>query len=1222
MNLLPSIIKTLQIAACISIGLVPVAACAQNAGTTAGDFSTISFQHLSTADGLSYSSIGEMCLDKGGNLWIATGNGLNMFNGKTVTKYYVADYPQLMSNNIRQVECDENNRIWVRTDKRNIVMIDEQRHMHTVALYDSGQLLKTRAVFNSRRNGVLLFTLKGHYIFNDKMPFGSNDSLDNKFFTPYPVKGFDEFQLQTKTYRNGFTFDENRLFYSEDTVMYILNLQTRKVEKATYIPLGNLLIKWDEQTVLMCNVALKKLQLVNIYTGAIQPLNDELKDQFGKPINDDVVYAEKLNSNRYLLTTLRSGVYIYNRQTNELYNYRHNPSDPSSISSNNTFNIAYGNNGWAFVVTNPNGISYFNTREVIGTQSVFQDASGRIYDGFVSCIATEDDNTYYLGTNSGLIEWKRNINATRFLEFKSGAVSLLEDENIQTLCFDSKGQLWISTISKGILVLDKNRRLLKYLKNNTEAPGSIRFKRAYTLQEDSNGFMWAGGEFGICKININNFSVDYLRNTPLGQFEKNFVSPIFFPDADNVWFGLTDGGVRHYNFSTGKLVAYTKDNPLLSNYIFSIQKDNADNYYIGTDLGVNILMHDGRVKSITTKDGLLIPRAEALIPDKSGYMWIGNDIGLACYNVTDSSLSVFDERYGLSIFGYRVNAYYHNRKGEFVFGTPKGLQYFFPEALLGKKVNLNALISGIETKDIVTSITRSVTYNLASDDNYVTFNFTSVDYTNHLNTFYQYKLEGNDHEWSIATNQNSVHYSSLPPGQYTFRLRVSSNKKEWQDASNAVTIVIAKPFWKTWWFRALGILLGLSLIAFVINFYRKKQKERQSELETELVVTYFASQINKQTQIDSLLWDIAKNCISQLHFEDCVIYLRDEHRDVLVQKAAYGPKNPVAFDIKEPIEIPVGKGIVGTVAKTGKAEIISNTALDSRYIVDDKIRYSEITVPIIIDDKVVGIVDSEHRRKNFFNTRHLKILSTIAALCAAQMQLVKAEEEKKKAEIELIKNKQKALESRLQSLRLQMNPHFLFNALNSVQQMILANEEMIATKYLSRFSKLLRAILVHSDKETITLKEELDILHLYIELESIRFKEAFKYKIICDEDIDTDEVKIPTLLVQPFVENAIWHGLMHKEGKRELVVKFTERGEWLQCIVEDNGVGREKAKEIKAISSNGSAHQSKGIAVSTERLLSMKNSEGEQGNIVFTDLRNEDGSAAGTRIEINFPTLN
>jgi LytS/YehU family sensor histidine kinase len=307
---------------------------------------------------------------------------------------------------------------------------------------------------------------------------------------------------------------------------------------------------------------------------------------------------------------------------------------------------------------------------------------------------------------------------------------------------------------------------------------------------------------------------------------------------------------------------------------------------------------------------------------------------------------------------------------------------------------------------------------------------------------------------------------------------------------------------------------------------------------------------------------------------------------------------------------------------SGKAEIVNNTESDPRYIVDDQRRLSEIAVPIIINEKVVGVIDSEHPQKNFFTQNHLAILQTIAVLCSNQVQKTRAEEEKQKATIELLENRQKAAESRLQSLRLQMNPHFLFNALNSIQQMILANEEMVATRYLSRFSKLLRAVLVHSDHESITLKEEMEIIMMYVELESVRFKDSFTYSITCDDSIEAEEIKIPTLLIQPFVENAIWHGLMHKEGDRHLLVSFSEKVDFIECIIEDNGVGRKNAAALKQTTGNGKPHKSKGIAVSEERLKSLKNSFGTSGSIRINDLVSANGKSLGTQVVINFPIQN
>ncbi|MEO7983020.1 MAG: histidine kinase [Bacteroidota bacterium] len=769
--------------------------------------------------------------------------------------------------------------------------------------------------------------------------------------------------------------------------------------------------------------------------------------------------------------------------------------------------------------------------------------------------------------------------------------------------------------------MDKNRVLVRHIQNSTRGNGPLKIENVVRLSIGPDGYVWACGKNGISRIDPVTFATDNFENTPLQKFDSLFVSPLLFTDKDNLWIAASVDGLYHYNLATKKLEEHKGFKEYKSEGIYDIQADSAKNIYVGNRKGVKIFFTNGRIKTISQKEGLLIDGGEGLLLDRYNRMWIGNDIGLVCYNPTDSSLQAFDERFGLSIYGFRIGSYFQTPNGEFAFGTPKGIQYFYPDSLFNKKITINALVNRIEAKSIVSNITENSSFHLSPSSNQVTFYFSSVDFSPHLRTYYEYQLTGIDPDWIRVADQNSVRYNSLPPGEYIFKLRVSNDNKNWQKAENEVTIIIATPFYKSWWFKFAGALLGIGLIWVVLNYYRNKQKREKEQLETEVVINYFASQINSHHKTDALLWDVARNCISRLGFEDCVIYLVDEQRNVLVQKAAYGPKNRVDFTIHKPIEIPVGEGITGKVAQTGVAEIIHNTEEDARYIVDDESRHAEITVPILINKKVVGIIDSEHSRKNFFTQKHMGILQTIAVLCANQIQKTKAEEEKQKATIELLENKQKAVESRLQSLRLQMNPHFLFNALNSVQQMILANEEMVATKYLSRFSKLLRAILVHSDKETISLKEELEILTLYVELESIRFKESFRYSIVCEQAIDTDEIKIPTLLVQPFVENAIWHGLMHKEGERILKVGFTEENDFIKCVIEDNGIGRKRSAATKIAGGQDKKHTSKGIEVSKERLKTIQ-CKGVEGSITILDLVDANGEGAGTRVEINFPIKN
>ena len=147
-------------------------------------------------------------------------------------------------------------------------------------------------------------------------------------------------------------------------------------------------------------------------------------------------------------------------------------------------------------------------------------------------------------------------------------------------------------------------------------------------------------------------------------------------------------------------------------------------------------------------------------------------------------------------------------------------------------------------------------------------------------------------------------------------------------------------------------------------------------------------------------------------------------------------------------------------------------------------------------------------------------------------------------------------EMEMQALRAQMNPHFIFNCLNSINRFIMKNESQAASDYLTQFSRLIRLVLNNSKKTWIPLEDEMEMLVLYLDMEKLRFKDAFSYSIHCDEEADPDNTFIPPLLLQPFVENAIWHGLMHKKENGLLTISFRKEKDILHCTIMDNGVGR------------------------------------------------------------------
>lgn len=215
--------------------------------------------------------------------------------------------------------------------------------------------------------------------------------------------------------------------------------------------------------------------------------------------------------------------------------------------------------------------------------------------------------------------------------------------------------------------------------------------------------------------------------------------------------------------------------------------------------------------------------------------------------------------------------------------------------------------------------------------------------------------------------------------------------------------------------------------------------------------------------------------------------------------------------------------------------------------------------------------------------------------------------------------RQKVAELESKALRAQMNPHFIFNSLNAIQELVVTENVTAAYDYLSKFSKLLRLVLNNSEKPLIPLADEAAMLHLYLELESLRFRQSFTYQILIDEALDAESVLVPPLLLQPFIENAVWHGLMLKEGEKRLLVKVEPTGDGLACTVEDNGIGRQKAAEIKAHKLGAGHFESKGLVLSRQRIELLK-SNGRSGEVKIEDLC-RDGLAAGTRVSIQLPLM-
>jgi hypothetical protein len=205
------------------------------------------------------------------------------------------------------------------------------------------------------------------------------------------------------------------------------------------------------------------------------------------------------------------------------------------------------------------------------------------------------------------------------------------------------------------------------------------------------------------------------------------------------------------------------------------------------------------------------------------------------------------------------------------------------------------------------------------------------------------------------------------------------------------------------------------------------------------------------------------------------------------------------------------------------------------------------------------------------------------------------------------------------NLRQQMNPHFIFNTLNSIQYYMYQHDKIATNNYLTKFSRLIRKILENSQHSLVAVKDELDVIQLYLELETLRFKEKFTFEIIVDEEIDTLTYKIPTMLIQPYVENAVCHGLINKPDQGLLTITMQLCDRHICCTISDNGIGREAAMKLKM--QKDTPHHSLGTKITESRISITNALYGTDLKVIYTDLKDQENNPAGTRVELQLPLM-
>ncbi len=1136
------------------------------------------FKNYTINEGLVSNTIRRMHQDAKGFLWIATLEGLSKYDGHTFTNYSTAN--GLSHNMVNDFYETKDGRLYVALNNGAIDMVSENK---VISKVDASGAVINRFLHNSTEEVIVSTDRKGLQQFSNEKLSKPNQLFPHQSF-------FDIIWV-----------NDSLLMTVEETSLKVFN---RKYELFSQIIDRNIIyqgtIIYQDSKKRIWAGTLNGLKLLNVPFQKNQPISfAALPSRFNLPLLNQVTITgmlEVADGTMWFATT--GGIIKINPDgTHQTFKVKDGlPSNIiNSIFQDKEKNLWFGTAA---------GLSKLVTRQSIHLYP--------IKDGFAesdySCLLHPFKKNYLLlGTHKGSKVFNKltgnftpvvNGNTQIYFDVVKNSKPTVLIGYYNMPIFDSARIKYENIIP---LPLKLASRIISDKQGNlfVQAEGHLYFIsgkikqnildfRITALHIDKGGDLWAGTwQHGLFRIKYN-FSNNIFTLIAIHHFlPAENIRSLFEDSKGNIWAGTRYQGV--YQFTKKEkdsfaIVNFDQKKGLTSNFVRSIREDANGNYWIAFYQGLDKIITTGSSYRIFnfSRVNNYFTSIVGMETDEDHLLWLATNDGLV--KITDGETE--------------------------------------------KIPPLEVYITQVFSPDSIYSVTGNK-LELKYRQNRLQFEFSSPGYINESQLLYSYRLKNSDStKWSIANNQHFVSYASLQPGDYTFEVRTMGWNGEWGPPAT-FEFVISPPFWQTWWFISLAVLAMLLLTFLFVKWREKNIKiiaeeklkvqqldaaQYKSKLEMELIINYFSSSLLGKNTEDDVLWDVAKNLIGRLGFVDCMIYLWNGSKTKMIQRAGFGAKGSIEEIKGQPFDVLPGQGVVGYVMLTKEAVLIADTSKDSRYRPDEMTRLSEIAVPVIYNNELVGVIDCEHHEKNFFTSQQLQILNTIAALMADKIKSIEAEQSLQQKQIEMYTMNEQLSKAKLEALQSQMNPHFIFNSLNAIDNLIQTNQKDKATTYLARFAKLIRNVLDSSKNDVVSFQKDFETLQLYLQLEQFRCSDKFTFQLEADEELLHSDYKVPPLVVQPFVENAVHHGLLNKQdGNKTLTVSATLENDFIKYTVYDSGVGRAKAQQLKKI--NKPEHQSYGINITRER-IQLYNKNDQNNDIIITDLF-ENNEACGTKVEIS-----
>ena len=797
-------------------------------------FSTISaiekikFSKIGLEDGLSNSTVVDILQDNKERLWVATYNGLCLYDGYEFMVYHHDDDDSLSigSDVIRSLDIDSEGKVWIGTSS-GLSVYNSALDRFSNFVYTNGTANGVWDVVCLDKNKVLVATDTGLKVFNTVKNVFEDISLLAKFphIRPRTIRKFDD-----------------KLYVGAYEGLYVYSLKEKVVKpimKGDYSLHMILSILEVSDSELWMGTEGKGLYKINPKNGEYKVFNSK-----NSRLSSDYIRSLSLDMFGHLWIGTLNALNIYDEKNDSFSIYNSENTNDGSLSHTSVRSLFKDRQGGMWVGTYFGGLNYYHPLSQRFTNIRNIPYYNSLSDNVVSCIVEDKDFNLWIGTNDGGIN-KYNTLKDKFVHYtvKEGLTS----NDIKSIYIDSVNQkVYVGAhASRGLDVIDiKTGKISNYRPGDEMQTG----RGIYGILPMKNGEELICGSVtgSIVSFNIRTKKFKRLKYDDGKDFEKRIVT-VFMDSLERLWVGTIEG-VRVYEIKDDVLKdckILPDDNILERTHINVITKDSKGNFLLGTRKGLYIFdERQASLKNYDVKDGLPNNVVYGILEDDDNNLWISTDYGLSCYNPSENSFRNFTNIDGIQSNQFTPYSYCKTKSGKMYFGGINGITVFnpsifptnpfIPSVLISDMQIMNKSVrpddnTGVLTKHI--SETDNIT--LKSDQTMISLYFTVADYISGKHNQFAYKLEGLDQDWVYTdNNKRSASYSNLEPGNYSFKVKASNRDGVWNDNPTTLNIEVLPAWYVTWWAKLLYTIIFIALSVLLFRyFWMKKSMRIQLEME-------------------------------------------------------------------------------------------------------------------------------------------------------------------------------------------------------------------------------------------------------------------------------------------------------------------------------------------------------------------------------------------------------